>query len=82
MDGLYSTAVYAYRLWLVESKWISLFHIGIPQEFGPPFFVFLACDLSGGISLLQELQRRLHLPVGSPPHRKVDPIVKTIFCPQ
>jgi hypothetical protein len=51
------------------SEELSLFHIGIPQEFGPPFFVFLACDLPGGISPLQELQRRLHLSVGSPPHR-------------
>ena len=45
---------------------IFLFHVGIAQEFGPPFFVFLACDLPGGISSLQELQGRLHLPIGSP----------------
>jgi hypothetical protein len=40
----------------------------IPQEYGPPKFVFLVCDLPGGISPLQELQRRLHLPVSSSPH--------------
>jgi hypothetical protein len=40
----------------------------VPQEFGPPFFVFLAGDLPGGISPLQQLQRRLHLPIGNPPH--------------
>jgi hypothetical protein len=51
------------------SEELSLFHSGIPQEFGPPFFVFLTCDLPGGISPLQELQRRLHLPVDSPPYR-------------
>jgi hypothetical protein len=48
---------------------LSLFHIDIPLKFGPPFFVFLARDLPSGISPLQELQRRLHLPVVSPPHR-------------
>jgi hypothetical protein len=41
----------------------------VPQEFGPPFFVFLACDLPGGISPLQELQRGLHLPIGDSSHR-------------
>jgi hypothetical protein len=43
--------------------------IDIAQEFGPAFFVFLACDLPRGISPLQKLQRRLHLPVGNSPHR-------------
>ena len=47
----------------------SLSHIGIPQEFAPPFFVFLTCDLPGGISPFQDLQRGLHFPVSSPPHR-------------
>ena len=51
------------------SRDMSLFRIGIPQEFGPPFFVFLARDFPSGISPLQELQRRLHLPIGTPPHR-------------
>ncbi len=47
-----------------------LFHIRIPHQFGPPFLVVLARDLPGGISFLQELQGRLHLPVGRPPHRR------------
>jgi hypothetical protein len=47
---------------------LSLFYIDIPLEFDPPFFVFLARDLPSGISPLQNLQRRLHLPVVSPPH--------------
>lgn len=46
----------------------TLFHVGVPQEFGPPFFIFLAGDLPRGISPLQELKRRLHLPVGGPSH--------------
>jgi hypothetical protein len=46
-----------------------LFHIGVSQEFGSPFFVFLACGFPGGISSLQELQRRLHLAVRGPPYR-------------
>jgi len=45
----------------------DLFHICILQ-FGPSFFVFLARYLSGGISPLQQSQRRLHFPVGSPAH--------------
>jgi hypothetical protein len=48
---------------------LSLFYIDIPLEFGPSFFVFLARDFPSGISPLQELQRRLHLSVVSPPHR-------------
>jgi hypothetical protein len=62
---------YTHTLWALalESKPMSPFHIGIPQEFGPPFLVFLACDLPGSVSPFQELQRRLHFPVGSPPHR-------------
>jgi len=55
--------------WLVECRLRALFRIGIPQEFAPPFFVFLAGDLTGGISPLQELQRRLHLPIGDSSHR-------------
>jgi len=34
---------------------MSLRRIGIPLEFGSPFFVFLAGDLTGGISPLEEL---------------------------
>jgi hypothetical protein len=45
------------------------FHICIPQEFGPPFLVLLACDLSGGISPFQELYGRLHFPVSRSAHR-------------
>jgi len=48
---------------------LSLFNIDITLKFGPPFFVFLTRDLPSGISPLQDLQRRLHLPVVSPPHR-------------
>jgi hypothetical protein len=40
----------------------------VSQEFGPPFFVFFACDLPCGISPFQELQRRLHLPIGDSSH--------------
>jgi hypothetical protein len=47
----------------------ALFRIRISLELGSPFFVFLARDVTSGISPLKELQRRLHLPVGSPPHR-------------
>jgi hypothetical protein len=57
------------RIVVEWSKDISLFRIDIPLEFGSPFLVFLACDLAGGVSPLQELQRRLHLPVSGPPHR-------------
>jgi hypothetical protein len=56
------------RRWLVEHEKLWLFQICVSQEFGPPFFVFLACGFAGGISPLQELQRRLHLPVGGPPY--------------
>jgi len=58
----------SFRLWLAESRETPLLHICIPQELGPPFFILLACDLPGGISSLQELQRRLHSPVSSSPH--------------
>ena len=34
---------------------LALFRIGISLEFGSPFFVFLACDVTSGISPLKEL---------------------------
>jgi hypothetical protein len=43
------------RLWLIGPERCLYFEIGIPLEFGPPFFVFLACDFPSGISPLQEL---------------------------
>ena len=52
-----------------KSKLIVLFDICISQEFGPPFFVFLACDLASGISSLEGLKRRLHETVASPLYR-------------
>src|SRR5208337_2584767 len=58
----------SFRLWLAESRETPLLHICIPQQFGPPFFVFLARYLAGGVSPLQQSQRRLHFPVGSPAH--------------
>jgi hypothetical protein len=48
---------------------LTSFHIGVPRELGSPFFVFLACDRPVGIPVLQEQQRRLHLPVGTTSHR-------------
>jgi hypothetical protein len=57
------------RLASIYDRCLSLFYINIPLEFCPPFFVFLARDLPRCISPLQELKRRLHLPIVSPPHR-------------
>jgi len=67
--GKVSSLAFMSRVVLATLWQISLFHICIPQELGSPFFVFLACDLSGGISPLQELQGRLHLPIGDSSHR-------------
>jgi hypothetical protein len=48
----------------------SLFHIRVSQKLGPSLFVFLACDLSGGISPFEELQGRLHFAVSGSAHRR------------
>jgi hypothetical protein len=38
-----------YKLWPVESRHRSLLRIHIAQQFGPSFFVFPACDFTGGM---------------------------------
>ena len=60
----------SFRPRLDRSEGLSLFHICVPQERGPPLFVFLACDLSGGISPFEELQGRLHFAVSGSAHRR------------